>query len=111
MWRSLDGLYQGFTVANKHDLLNSARQGRVNESAIEQPAPHYRDDHALKLASLSFVNGDRVGEFDAVQRISSKPVHDTVEVAIDGLRMVPLSRALHNDPADASQTAIEQSCS
>ena len=71
---------QGFPVTNKHDLLNSTRQGRVNESAVKQAAPHHRNDDALKLASLRLMDGDCMGQFKPVHRIFGEPVDHAVKV-------------------------------
>ena len=84
---------------------DSAEQNRDSEGFRTLPPPIMR---ARKLAALRFVNGDRVSELDAVQGIFIKPVHDAVEVTIDGVAYGPFCRAFRDDVADSSQAPVEE---
>lgn len=108
MRRSLDGPRKSSSIADKHGLFNGARQSRVDEGTIEQTARRHRNHHSPELASLRFVDGDRVSEIDAIQGVFIESLHDAVEIAFDEVAGVASRRALRRDPANASQASIEQ---
>jgi hypothetical protein len=55
------------SVRKQNDLFHPARQSGVDHSAVQQAALDNRHNHCFELAALRFVDGDGVGQIDAIE--------------------------------------------
>jgi hypothetical protein len=62
-----DGSVECVPVAKQNDLFHPARQSGVDHSAVQQAALDNLHNRCFELAALRFVDGDGVGQINAME--------------------------------------------